>query len=71
MIKNEPLDMQQYGMILGTHRRPAPQYDRLLHTDDAKHVIIMSNNNVRYIQHVYIICNIFYILTLVSSFLFS
>lgn len=55
MIKNEPLDMQQYGMILGTHRRPVPQCDRLLHTDDAKHVIIMSNNNVRYIQLVYII----------------
>ncbi|KAL2731393.1 carnitine O-acetyltransferase-like isoform X1 [Vespula squamosa] len=45
MIKNEPLDMLQYGMILGTHRRPAPKCDQLLHTDDAKHVIIMSNNN--------------------------
>ncbi|XP_046833806.1 carnitine O-acetyltransferase-like isoform X2 [Vespa crabro] len=45
MIKNEPLDMQQYGMILGTHRRPAPECDQLLHTDDAKHIIIISNNN--------------------------
>ncbi|KAL2750080.1 carnitine O-acetyltransferase-like isoform X1 [Vespula maculifrons] len=45
MIKNEPLDMQQYGMILGTYRRPAPKCDQLLHTDDSKHVIIMSNNN--------------------------
>ncbi|XP_043487685.1 carnitine O-acetyltransferase-like isoform X2 [Polistes fuscatus] len=45
MIRNEPLDMQQYGMILGTHRRPAPKCDQLIHTDDTKHIIIMSNNN--------------------------
>ncbi|XP_015186144.1 PREDICTED: carnitine O-acetyltransferase-like isoform X2 [Polistes dominula] len=45
MIRNEPLDMQQYGMILGTHRRPAPKCDQLIHTDDAKHIIIMCNNN--------------------------
>ncbi|KAK2581333.1 hypothetical protein KPH14_008106 [Odynerus spinipes] len=45
MAGNEPLDMQPYAMILGTHRRPAPKCDQLLHTDDSKHIIIISNNN--------------------------
>ncbi|KAG5317563.1 CACP acetyltransferase, partial [Pseudoatta argentina] len=45
MIHNNPLDMQPYGMILGTHRRPKEVVDKLLHTDEAKHIIIISNNN--------------------------
>jgi len=46
MVHNDPLDMQPYGMILGTHRRPNKVIDKLLHTDEAKHIIIISNNNV-------------------------
>ncbi|XP_018051883.1 PREDICTED: carnitine O-acetyltransferase isoform X2 [Atta colombica] len=45
MAHNDPLDMQPYGMILGTHRRPNKIIDKLLHTDEAKHIIIISNNN--------------------------
>ncbi|KAG5326030.1 CACP acetyltransferase, partial [Acromyrmex heyeri] len=45
MIHNNPLDMQPYLMILGTHRRPKEVVDKLLHTDEAKHIIIISNNN--------------------------
>ncbi|XP_014479313.1 PREDICTED: carnitine O-acetyltransferase-like isoform X2 [Dinoponera quadriceps] len=45
MVRNEPLDMQPYGMILGTHRRPDKGIDKLLHTDEAEHIIIISNNN--------------------------
>ncbi|XP_018300736.1 LOW QUALITY PROTEIN: carnitine O-acetyltransferase-like [Mycetomoellerius zeteki] len=45
MARNDPLDMQPYGMILGTHRRPNEVVDKLLHTDEAKHIIIISNNN--------------------------
>lgn len=46
MVKNHPLDMQPYGMILGTHREPCKPNDKLLHTDDSNHCIIMSNNHV-------------------------
>lgn len=46
MARNDPLDMQPYGMILGTHRRPNEVVDKLLHTDESKHIIIISNNNV-------------------------
>ncbi|KAL0104807.1 hypothetical protein PUN28_016444 [Cardiocondyla obscurior] len=45
MARNDPLDMQPYGMILGTHRRPNKTVDKLLHTDEAKHIIIVNNNN--------------------------
>lgn len=44
MTRNDPLDMQPYGMILGTHRQPNKGIDKLLHTDEAKHIIIISNN---------------------------
>jgi len=50
MVRNDPLDMQPYGMILGTHRRPNKVIDKLLHTDEAKHIIIISNNNVSIIS---------------------
>lgn len=46
MVKDAPLDMQPYGMILGTHRRPAQKCDQLLHTDNTKHIIVMCNNNL-------------------------
>jgi len=46
MIHNDPLDMQPYAMILGTHRQPNKRVDKLLHTDEAQHMIIISNNNV-------------------------
>lgn len=46
MARNDPLDMQPYGMILGTHRQPNKMIDKLLHTDEAKHIIIISNNHV-------------------------
>lgn len=46
MVRDDPLDMQPYGMILGTHRQPDKGIDKLLHTDQAKHIIIISNNNV-------------------------
>lgn len=46
MVRNDPLDMQPYGMILGTHRQPNKVIDKLLHTDEAKHIIIISNNYV-------------------------
>lgn len=45
MVRDDPLDMQPYGMILGTHRQPDKGIDKLLHTDQAKHIIIISNNN--------------------------
>ncbi|XP_011159104.2 carnitine O-acetyltransferase isoform X2 [Solenopsis invicta] len=45
MARNDPLDMQPYAMILGTHRQPSEAVDKLLHTDEAKHIIIISNNN--------------------------
>lgn len=45
MARKEPLDMQPYAMILGTHRRPAPKCDQLLHNDCPKHIIVISNNN--------------------------
>ncbi|XP_032683795.1 carnitine O-acetyltransferase-like isoform X2 [Odontomachus brunneus] len=45
MLRNDPLDMQPYGMILGTHRQPHKMVDKLLHTDEAKHIIVMSNNH--------------------------
>ncbi|OXU29095.1 hypothetical protein TSAR_004262 [Trichomalopsis sarcophagae] len=45
MVRDAPLDMQPYAMILGTHRQPNKGIDKLLHTDDSKHIIIMSNNN--------------------------
>ncbi|XP_071629658.1 carnitine O-acetyltransferase-like isoform X1 [Temnothorax longispinosus] len=45
MARNDPLDMQPYGMILGTHRQPNKVIDKLLHTDEAKHIIVISNNN--------------------------
>lgn len=51
MVRNDPLDMQPYGMILGTHRRPNKAIDKLLHTDEAKHIIIMSNNHVSDYDH--------------------
>lgn len=41
------LDMQPYAMILGTHRQPAQGVDKLLHTDDSEHIIVISNNHVR------------------------
>lgn len=46
MVRNEPLDMQPYGMILGTHRQPNEAIDKLLHTDETKHIIIINNNHV-------------------------
>lgn len=46
MVRNDPLDMQPYGMILGTYRQPNKGIDKLLHTDEAKHIIIISNNHV-------------------------
>lgn len=46
MVRNDPLDMQPYGMILGTHRQPNKVMDKLLHTDEANHIIIISNNHV-------------------------
>lgn len=45
MARNDPLDMQPYGMILGTHRQPNKMMDKLLHTDEARHIIIISNNH--------------------------
>ncbi|XP_043275931.1 carnitine O-acetyltransferase-like isoform X2 [Venturia canescens] len=45
MVRNDPLDMQPYAMILGTHRQPGRINDKLIHTDDSKHIIIMSNNH--------------------------
>ncbi|XP_012522367.1 carnitine O-acetyltransferase isoform X1 [Monomorium pharaonis] len=45
MARNDPLDMQPYALILGTHRQPNEKVDKLLHTDEAKHIIIISNNN--------------------------
>lgn len=50
MARNDPLDMQPYCMILGTHRQPNKVIDKLLHTDEAKHIIIISNNNVSIIS---------------------
>ena len=47
MVRKEPLDMLPYGMILGTHRQPDRGVDKLLHTDHAKHIVIISNNHVR------------------------
>ncbi|EZA62422.1 Carnitine O-acetyltransferase [Ooceraea biroi] len=32
MVRNDPLDMQPYGMVLGTHRQPDEGVDKLLHT---------------------------------------
>lgn len=43
MIRDVPLDMQPYAMILGTHRRPDRCYDHLLHTDNSNHIIIIHN----------------------------
>ncbi|XP_020281994.1 carnitine O-acetyltransferase-like [Pseudomyrmex gracilis] len=45
MVRDDPLDMQPYGMILGTHRQPNESVDKLLHTDEATHIIIISNNH--------------------------
>ncbi|EFN86319.1 carnitine O-acetyltransferase isoform X2 [Harpegnathos saltator] len=45
MVRNDPLDMQPYAMILGTHRQPNKVIDKLLHTDEAKHIIFISNNH--------------------------
>ncbi|XP_028050670.1 carnitine O-acetyltransferase isoform X2 [Monomorium pharaonis] len=45
MTRNDPLDMQLYAMILGTHRKPGEIVDKLLHTDEATHIIIICNNN--------------------------
>ncbi|XP_051166865.1 carnitine O-acetyltransferase-like [Leptopilina boulardi] len=46
MVHNEPLDMLQYGSILGSHRQPNRIVDNLLHTDFAEHIIIISNNRL-------------------------
>ncbi|KOC63802.1 Carnitine O-acetyltransferase [Habropoda laboriosa] len=45
MSGDVPLDMQPYGMILGTHRRPNKGTDQLIHTDETNHIIIISNNH--------------------------
>ncbi|XP_058805057.1 carnitine O-acetyltransferase-like isoform X2 [Phymastichus coffea] len=45
MMKNIPLDMQPYMMILGTHRQPNKGVDKLLYNDNANHVIVISNNH--------------------------
>lgn len=47
MAGKAPLDMQPYGKILGTHRRPNIPLDCLLHTDTSEHIIIIHNNRVR------------------------
>lgn len=57
MVRDAPLDMQPYAMILGTHRQPNKGIDKLLHTDDSNHMIIISNNNV----NKYYITILFYI----------
>ncbi|XP_015604100.1 carnitine O-acetyltransferase isoform X2 [Cephus cinctus] len=44
-VRDIPLDMQPYAMILGTHRQPNDGCDNLLHTDNARHAIILSNNH--------------------------
>lgn len=46
--------MQPYAMILGTHRQPASLVDKLLHTDDSEHIIVISNNNVKEIMKPFI-----------------
>lgn len=46
MIRDIPLDMQPYGMILGTHRRPDFGLDQLLHTDKTDYIVIIRNNHV-------------------------
>ncbi|CAK9812001.1 Carnitine O-acetyltransferase [Anthophora quadrimaculata] len=45
MSGDVPLDMQPYGMILGTHRRPNKGSDQLVHTEETNHIIIISNNH--------------------------
>ena len=46
MIRDVPLDMRPYALILGTHRQPDKGIDKLLHIDDANHIVIISNNHV-------------------------
>ena len=46
MAGNKPLDMLPYGMILGTHRQPDRGMDNLLHTEHAKHIVVICNNHV-------------------------
>lgn len=46
MIRDIPLDMQPYGMILGTHRRPDFGLDQLLHTDKTDYIVVIRNNHV-------------------------
>ncbi|XP_014204515.1 carnitine O-acetyltransferase-like isoform X2 [Copidosoma floridanum] len=45
MMRDIPLDMQPYAMILGTHRQPSEGVDNLLHFDNPDHVIIIRNNH--------------------------
>ncbi|XP_012274626.1 carnitine O-acetyltransferase isoform X2 [Orussus abietinus] len=45
MVRNDPLDMQPYAMVLGTYRRPDKGYDQLLHIDNANHIIVICNNH--------------------------
>lgn len=67
MVRDAPLDMQPYAMILGTHRQPNKGIDRLLHTDDSAHIIIISNNNV--IEYFITIHFVKYILLTLLKFL--
>lgn len=46
MMRDIPLDMQPYGMILGTHRRPDFGLDQLLHTDKTDYIVIICKNHV-------------------------
>ncbi|XP_014234236.1 carnitine O-acetyltransferase-like isoform X2 [Trichogramma pretiosum] len=45
MIRDAPLDMRPYALILGSHRQPNKDVDRLIHIDTSEHIIVLSNNH--------------------------
>lgn len=45
----EFLDMNQYKKIFGTCRIPGEKLDSLEYNPDSRHIIIVKNNNVRFL----------------------
>lgn len=68
MMRDVPLDMQPYAMILGTHRQPNKGVDKLLHTDNADHIVVISNNHVSWVINTTYINQIFVFLSGCNNF---
>lgn len=62
MMRDIPLDMQPYGMLLGSCRQPNVGVDKFFHTDNSDHIVVICNNNVRLFIIVLHIKKYFYVI---------